>query len=333
MAPRARKRSLPLSRIARIGTVVVAAAVLCSILLAGCAPAAQPAQGGTQAAAPADAQFPFTFTDDMGRQVTLPAPPVRLVSLSPGNTEILFALGLGPKVVGVDEYSDYPPEAAQVAKIGSFSQPSVEKVVALKPDLVLATDMHEQAVRQLEDLGIPVAVVLPRTVDQVMRSIAWVGRAAGVKDKADQLAAEMQARIAKVKTRVENIPQEERPRVYYEVYSDPLMSAGPKTFIGQLIVLAGGRNIAQDADTDYPKFSAEAIIKRNPQVMIFPQFHGTAALTVEQIKARRGWAQVSAVKDSRLYGIDADLISRPGPRVAEALEELARLIHPELFAK
>lgn len=267
----------------------------------------------------------------MGRKVTLPAEPQRLISLSPGNTEILFALGLGPRVVGVDNYSDYPPEAAQVAKIGSFAEPNLEKVVALKPDLVLATDMHEQAVRKLEELGIPVAVVLPRTVDQVLKSIAWVGRAAGVPDKADQLVSRMQARLAKVDAKVQAIPADQRPLVYYEVYSDPLMSAGPNTFIGQLIVRAGGRNIAQDAQTDYPKFSPEAIIQRNPEVMIFPRFHGTASLTVEQIKARRGWAGVRAIQTGRVYGVDANIISRPGPRVVDALEELARLLHPEVF--
>lgn len=276
-------------------------------------------------------QYPLTVADDLGREVTLKARPDRLVSLAPGNTEILFALGLGDKVVGVDDYSDYPPEAAQVAKIGGFSNPNVEKIVALKPDLVFATNMHEQAVRQLEKLGIPVAVVSPKSVEDVLQSIRWIGKMTSTGERAVELVADLESRIKKVEAVVKGIPEEKRPWVYYEVYFDPLMTAGPRTFIGQLIELAGGRNIAYDANTDYPEFSAEAIIKRNPEIIIFPQWHGSESLTVEQMKSRDGWQQVRAIKNNRVFGIDANIISRPGPRIVEALEVLAKMIHPELF--
>lgn len=322
-------RRLPRGR----GGLLVALLLLPSILaavVAGCGLA--PAPPG-DSAAPAGAGFPLTLTDDLGKEVTLPAAPQRLVSLSPSNTEILFALGLGEKVVGVDDYSNYPPEAAAVPKIGGFSKPNVEKVVALKPDLVLATGMHQQAVDRLEEMGIAVAVVNAKTVDEVLESIKWVGRATGAEDRAARVVAEMEERIRRVQALVRDIPEEKKPLVYYEVYSDPLMSAGPKTLIGQLIELAGGRNLARTAETDYPRFSAEAVIKGDPEIILFPQFHGTASQTVEQIKARPGWEAIRAVKNNRVYGIDADLISRPGPRVAEALERLARLIHPELFGK
>lgn len=303
---------------------------LLGTILTGCATTSGQQGNST---APAATKFPLAFTDDMGRKVTLAAQPQRLISLAPSNTEILFALGLGEKVFGVDDYSDYPPEAAAVAKIGGFSKPNVEKIVELKPHLVLATSMHEQVVKQLEQLGIPTAVVHPKTVDDVLTSIKWIGRATAAEERAGQLAAEMEERIRRVRALIQEIPEEKKPLVYYEVYSDPLMSAGPKTLIGQLIELAGGRNIARTAETDYPKFSAEAIIKANPEIIIFPQSHGTASLTVEQVKARSGWEEISAVKNNRIYGIDANIISRTGPRVVEALEQLTQMIYPELFSK
>ncbi|GFN23909.1 ABC transporter substrate-binding protein [Thermanaeromonas sp. C210] len=282
-----------------------------------------PAAGGEE--------YPLTVADDMGRTVTLESRPERLVSLSPGNTEILFALGLGDKVVGVDDYSDYPPKAAEVPKVGGFSNPNVEKIVALQPDLVLATNMHEQAVRRLEEVGIPVAVVSPKTVEGVLESIEWIGKMTGAGEGAARLVADLRGRMQKVEAVVKEIPREKRPWVYYEVYSDPLMTAGPQTLIGQLIELAGGRNIAYDAQADYPEFSVEAIIERNPEVIIFPQWHGSESLTVEQVKSRNGWQQVRAIKNNRVFGVDANIISRPGPRIVEALEVLAKIIHPELF--
>ncbi|HBT46273.1 MAG TPA: cobalamin-binding protein [Peptococcaceae bacterium] len=319
-----------LRRRRKVGIVCALAAVLVAgIFLFGCT-----AGGGPRAeeGAPAGREgYPLTIVDDMGREVTLKARPDRLVSLSPGNTEILFALGLGDKVVGVDDYSDYPPEAVEVPKVGGFSNPNVEKIMALEPDLVLATNMHEQAVRRLEEVGIPVAVVSPKSVEGVLGSIGWISKAAAAEEEAADLVDHLKERIQKVRSAVEGIPPEERPWVYYEVYYDPIMTAGPRTFIGQLIELAGGRNIAYDAQTDYPEFSAEAIIERNPEVIIFPQWHGSESLTVEQVKSRPGWQQVRAVKNDRVFGVDADIMSRPGPRVVEALELLARLIHPKLF--
>ncbi|MBE3582362.1 MAG: cobalamin-binding protein [Thermoanaerobacteraceae bacterium] len=312
----------------RVVSALTAVLVL-GLFLFGCSGRGAP-QG--EEAAPAGAEgYPLTVADDMGREITLKARPERLVSLSPGNTEILFALGLGEKVVGVDDYSDYPPAAAQVPKVGGFSNPNVEKIVALKPDLVLATNMHEQAVRRLEEVGIPVAVVSPKTVEGVLESIEWIGKMTGAGEGAARLVADLRGRMQRVEAVVKEIPREKRPWVYYEVYSDPLMTAGPQTLIGQLIELAGGRNIAYDAQTDYPEFSAEAIIERDPEVIIFPQWHGSESLTVEQVKSRRGWQEIRAVKDNRVFGVDANIVSRPGPRIVEALELLAQIIHPELF--
>ncbi|MEW6243628.1 MAG: cobalamin-binding protein [Bacillota bacterium] len=275
--------------------------------------------------------YPLTVTDDMGRQITLDSAPERLVSLAPSNTEILFALGLGDKVVAVDDYSDYPPEAANLPKVGGFSKPSVEKIVSLQPDLVFATSIHEEAVKRLQELGMLAVVVRPGSLDDLLESIKWIGLATSAQERADELIRQMRNRIDQVQSRVSRIPMDKRPWVYYEVYSDPIMTVGPRTLISQLIETAGGRNIAYDADADYPKFSSETIIKRNPEVIIFPEFHGSTALTVEQVRSRDGWSEISAVKDGKVYGIDANIISRPGPRAVDALEQLVRIIHPGLL--
>lgn len=279
------------------------------------------------ASRPGDDSAAFTFVDDIGRKVTV-IKPERLVSLTPSSTEILFALGLGDKVVGVDDYSNYPAAALKIDKVGAYDKPSLEKIVALKPDLVLADSIHEEAVKRLEEMGISVAVVFPSDLEEVLTGIRWIGIATGARDRAVELEAELTERIRLVDEKVASIPEQERPWVYYEVSSEPIMTAGPKTLSSELMVRAGGCNIAHDAATDYPEFSPEAIVSRNPDVIIFPEIHGTDAVEVETIKARPGWGTVKAVQNGRLYSIDADILSRPGPRVVEALEKMMRLFHP-----
>ncbi|MDI6894760.1 MAG: cobalamin-binding protein [Bacillota bacterium] len=308
--------------------VLLLAAVMAVSVAAGCAgkkPEAGPAQ---------PAPFPLTITDGTGRQVTVPAQPQRIISLAPSCTETVFALGLGSKVVGVDKFSNYPPEAQTLEKVGGFSDPSVEKIAALKPELILGTSMHKKVLPQLEALGIPVVLLDPKDVDGVLADIQTVGRLTGATEAAGKLASDVRNRITRVKDKIDaSVPGDQRPWVYYEVYSEPIMTVGPHTLIHQLIELAGGRNIAYDAQTDYPEFSSEAVIQRNPAVIIFPSFHGSASLTVDKLKARPGWAAIAAVKNGRVHAIDADIISRPGPRIADAVEELARIIHPDLFPR
>ncbi|MEW5932618.1 MAG: cobalamin-binding protein [Bacillota bacterium] len=298
------------------------------LVAAGCA--GKKPEAGPAAPAP----FPRTITDGTGRQVTIPAQPQRIISLAPSCTEILFALGLGAKVVGVDKFSNYPPEAQNLEKVGGFSDPSVEKIAALKPELILGTGMHKKVLPQLEALGIPVVLFDPKDVDGVLADIQTVGSLTGATEAAGKLASDVRSRITRVKEKLDaSVPGDQRPWVYYEVYSEPIMTVGPHTLIHQLIELAGGRNIAYDAQTDYPEFSSEAVIQRNPAVIIFPSFHGSASLTVDKLKARPGWATIAAVKNGRVHPIDADLISRPGPRIADAVEELAHIIHPDLFPR
>lgn len=297
--------------------------------------------GGEKISPPAPtggAAFPLTLTDGIGRQVTIPAPPEKIVSLAPSCTEILFALGLGEKVVGVTTYCNYPPEAQRVDKVGTYSQPSLEKVASLAPDLVLGDDSKQKFATQFENLGIPFLVLVPRTIPQVLANIKLVGEATGKKAEAEEVCADFEARLAALSAKLAAIPEEKRLRVYYEVYPEPLMSAGPGTFIHQIITLAGGKNIAADAATDWPEFSAETVAHRNPQVIVFPKVHGTAgvpetATTIAKIRSRPGWEKIDAVKSGKIYGVDPDLFSRPTPRLITAAEELARLLYPELFSK
>ncbi|HKM39555.1 MAG TPA: cobalamin-binding protein [bacterium] len=297
--------------------------ILALVFTAGC---------GNKAEAPLDPGadgVSFTMVDDMDREVTMTRPG-RIISLAPSSTEILFALGLDDKVVGVDDYSDFPAAVETVAKVGAYDNPSIEKIIALRPDLVLADSIHKTAVQKLEELGIPVAVVFPRDLEGVLYSIRWIGIAAGARDEATVLEGELSRRLDLIDNKLDDIPTDKRPWVYYELYSDPLMTCGPNTLSSELIVRAGGRNIAYDAATNYPEFSPEAIVSRNPDVIIFPDLHGTEAIQAEAIKARPGWSSIKAVQNSRLYAVDDDLIARPGPRIVEGLEQMVRCFHPDL---
>ena len=279
------------------------------------------------------AAFPVTLTDDLGREVTVPARPQRLVSLAPSNTEILFAIGAGDQVVGVTEYDNYPPEAQTREKVGGFSAKtiSIEKIVALKPDLVFsAGSIQQPVIEALEQAGIPVFALDPQGLEGVYANIEAAGRLTGHQAEAAKLIADMKARVAAVTEKTQALPEDQRPTVFYEVWHEPLMTAGPKTFIGELIALAGGRHLFADVEEDWPQVSSEEVVKRNPDVILGPDSHGDE-LTPEKIAARPGWKTIRAVQEGRIYLINGDIVSRPGPRLVDALEQIARALHPELF--
>ncbi|MCL6450640.1 MAG: cobalamin-binding protein [Acetobacteraceae bacterium] len=289
------------------------------------------ASGGTSGAAAPSGGFPVTLKDGLGREITVPAEPQRIISLAPSNTEILFALGAGGRVVGVTDNCNYPPEAAQRERLGgAFDAAHVnfERVVALSPDLILGLGGAREVVERLEGLGLRVFAVEARNLDEVFESIVTVGRLVGLEKTARGLADHLRMRADRVSLAAASLKPEERPLVFFEIWPDPLMTAGPGTFIHDLIELAGGRNIAADADQPYPLFSLEALIARDPQVIVttFPE-------TVEALSAgtRPGWSGLSAVRDGRVRLVDQDLVSRPGPRLVEGLEAMARAIHPERF--
>lgn len=292
------------------------------ILLQGC---------GQETTEQSGTGFPITITDDLGRQVTIDKVPERIVSLAPANTEILFALKLGDKVIGVTQYCDYPAEAKDKPKIGGFSTPSAELIVAAQPDLVLATGIHKDFIKQLEDANITAVAVESHNLNEVLEKIRLVGQITGAAGAANELVADMQRRIDRITAKVKDLPGEKKPTVFFEIWPDPLTTGGAKSFLNSLIVTAGGKNIAGDVKQDWVTYSPEVLLAQDPEVIIFTH-HGSSKQTVEQVKARKGWEQVAAIKNNHVYSIeDENLVVRSGPRVVDGLEIMAELIHPELF--
>ncbi|WP_418791835.1 ABC transporter substrate-binding protein [Phosphitispora sp. TUW77] len=271
--------------------------------------------------------------DHMGREVSIESEPKRIVSLAPSNTETAFALGLGSRIVGVTDYCNYPEEALKIDKVGGFSNPNTEAVIALTPDLVLAGNMHDEQVKKLEEMGVPVLVLNPESMEETFEAMIMIGKATGNSKEADAVIDDMKARLKNIESKISSIPEEERARVYYEVSSDPLMSAGSASLINEAITLAGGKNIFADVDERYPKVSEEVLIKRDPEFILFPGSHGSSSFDPQEIAARPLWNEITAVKENNLFDVSADKISRSGPRLIEAVEKLAKIFYPELFEK
>jgi iron complex transport system substrate-binding protein len=269
---------------------------------------------------------PITLNDDAGKPVTLKSPAARVVSLAPANTEMAYAVGGGSKMVAGTSYDDYPAAAKALPKIGDFANPSVEKIVSMRPDLVLAAGGIQAGLRsKLENLGVQVYVVDPTTLDQTMVDLHNLGVLMGTSGMADALVAKMKADIKAVTDKVASLP---KPTVFFEVYPKPLMTTGKGTFIDDLITLAGGANIAASAGSGYLNFSNEVLFKDNPDVYIAPI--GSQA-DPGQISKRPGYDQLKAVVDKRVFNIADDVAVRPGPRLVQGLQQLAKMFHPEAF--
>ena len=271
-------------------------------------------------------------TDQLGRAVKLDKIPQRIISLAPGNTEIIYALGLDDKLVAVTDYCDYPPEAKEKPSIGGFSTPNLEEIVNHSPDLILATSIHEdEIIPNLENRGMTVFALDAKTLDEVLAAITLVGKITAKEKEAAQLLTEMQTRIKAVTDKTGKLPQEQRPRVFYAVWHDPLMTSGSGTIHDELIRKAGGLNIAQ-ALTDYADISLEIVIEANPEIMIASVSHGSSeGQTFQFLKTESRLRDTDARKNNRIYETDGNLVSRDGPRLVDGLELFAEIIHPELF--
>lgn len=255
----------------------------------------------------------------------------RIISLAPSNTELLFALGLGDNVVGVTEYCDYPPEAKEKPYVGGFATVDMEKVIALDPDIILAANLHKETfVPALEDLGLRVITLDPKSLEDVLDNIALVGAETGKQETADRLIAEMRARIDAVVTRVESLSEEEKPRFLALAWHDPIYAASPTNLQGNVIAAAGGINIAYDITSE--PMGLEAVIDRNPQVIIAYTGHGEAQhLPFEWAKTEPRLKDTEAARNNRVYEIDTNIIGRGGPRIIEGFELVAQFLHPEIF--
>ena len=266
--------------------------------------------------------------DQLGRNITVPTTPRRIVSLAPSITEIVFALEQGHRLVGVTRYSDYPLAAAKLPKVGSYVSLDLERIVALNPDLCIATkDGNPKAViDRLESLKIPVFVVNPHNLDTVLETILEIGSILDSGYRAKTLTSGMFTRIQHVKTVVAQVGY--RPRVFFQIGVSPIVSAGTGTFIHELIEVAGGQNLAEGR-LAYPRFSREQVLALEPEIFIITSMARQAIF--EQVKAQwRRWPNIPAVRDERIFLVDSDLFDRPSPRLVDGLELLTRLIHPEL---
>jgi len=267
------------------------------------------------------------YTDALGRKLILDQEPGRIVTLAPSLTEIVYFLGLGDRVVGVTQFSSYPPEAQSKPKVGSYVNLSVEQIISLAPDLVIGTaDGNRPAIVELlEKAGIPVFVVNPRNTREVIQTIRDIGHLCGVAEKAQVLARELSTRVDRIVAKTSGL---DRPLVFLQVNTRPLMTVNADTFSSDLIRLAGGRNLADQEPIHYPRLSIEEVIGREPQVIIVSSMERGG----EFEEVRQQWLSmpmIPAAKTGRVYLVDSDLIDRPSPRIVEGLELLARDIHPE----
>ena len=292
-------------------SLALAAAILIVALLAAAG------SMGAAGAAPI-ARFPLSIVDDTGVAVEIPREPVRIVSLAPSNTEILFALGLGDKVVGVTSACDYPEAVKKVDKIGDYNI-NIEAVVAKRPDLVVAVaDLQMPVIQKLRELKLRVVAVNPRTLDEVFHAIQVIGDVAGAGDAARRTADGLRARVAAVESKAAAIPADSRPRVFVEIWNDPLMTAGAGTFVDDLVRRAGGRNSVGHIE-GWPQISPETVISGSTDVVILTCFNRS------EVMARHEWRKVPAVVSGRVFEIHPDLMVRPGPRLVDGLEALADL--------
>ncbi len=292
-----------------------------------------PAPTATMAATATAAPAPINLTDGLSRTIELAAPAQRIISLAPSNTEILFALGAGQQVVGRDALSDYPAETTAVVSIGSLlDKLNTEAIVALKPDLILAAEINSpEQVKALEDLKLTVYwLPNPKKFEDLYTNLETVGKMTGQSAEATKLIDSLKARYDAVIKTVSTAKN--APTVFYELdATDPTKpwTAGPNSFIDTMLTLAGGRNVGTALKDPFAQISSEELVAQNPDIIVL----GDAAygVTPDSLAQRAGWNALSAVKNKQIFTFDDNLISRPGPRLIDGLEQLAKLIHPELF--
>ncbi len=268
-----------------------------------------------------------TMQDQIGRTVTVPAAPRRIIALIPSLTEIVFDLGRGDLLVGATQYAMEPPEAADLPRVGSYLHLDVERIVALRPDLCLAVrdGNPEHLVRRIEKLGIPVFAFESQDLPEIIESVRIMGDLLNARERAVEIVEEMGLKIKGVEQRIQAV--NDRPGVFFQIDANPMVSAGKNTFIDRLINMAGGRNLA-GGDVTYPRYSWEDILVMRPEVVIIASMAG--GYTEEQLmEAWTRWPQIPAVQTRRVHVVDADLFDRPVPRLADGLVALAGIIHPE----
>lgn len=280
-----------------------------------------------------EVSFPVTIKDGNGQEVTIKEKPKRIVSLVPSNTEIAFELGLGKEIVGVSDNDNYPKEALEKEKIGGM-EINVEKIISLKPQLVLASPMiPKEGLLQLKDTGLTVLVVNDaETFKEVYQSIEMIGRATGKNQHAVELIKGMKKKLADVMGKVKAIKASDQKKVFVEISPEPeIFTAGKNTFIDEILTMIHAENTAKDLN-GWAKVNDEAVISMNPD-MIMTTYGSYTEDPVGKVLGTKGWQDISAIKNKQVIDVNPDLVTRPGPRLAEGVEDLAKAVYPDLFAK
>jgi iron complex transport system substrate-binding protein len=306
-------------------------------ILAGCGSTTEKAEDnqnteGQTEQSEQQAAFPLTLTDALDNEVVIEEEPKTIVSLIPSNTEIVYELGLGEKVVGLSDYDNYPEETANVEKVGGMEF-NVEKIVSLNPDIVLAHESSalaaEAGLTQLKDAGITVFVVNDAVnFEEVYETINLIGQMTGTTEEAEALTADMKAKLDEIKEKAATVT--EKKKVFVEVSPAPdIYTPGKNTFMDIMLQVINAENAAGDLD-GWASIDQESIVERNPDVIITTYGYYSED-PVGQVTSREGWADVTAVKNKQVVDVHSDLVTRPGPRLVEGVEELAKAVYPEVF--
>jgi len=274
--------------------------------------------------------YPLTIIDDTGAVVTIPQEPQRIISIAPSNTEILFALGLEDKIVGITNYCNFPEETKNIEKIGEMSPLNLEKIVSLKPDFILAyAGFQLQEIPRLRELGLNTIVIEPLSLKETLKSIQMVATVCGIPEKGNTLVENLSQRVDKIKTEVSKIEITKRPKVFIGGIYETIWTPGEGTLFNELISLAGGRNIAADF-SGWTKISQEFIVKEDPDIIIIPtgaMNPGDELKIEENIYQRPGWSNLSAIKNQKIFIVNEDLFFRAGPRLVDGLERLYKIFY------
>lgn len=281
------------------------------------------------------ADFPIKYKDDLGREIVIEKEVETIISLAPSITEIIYALGLEDKLAAVSSACDYPKEALKKEKIGRIDEPNIEKIVSLEPDLVITESVTKiENLNQLTELGIKNIGFKPESIDDTINMIKDIAYLSSAEAVGEEITTEMKREEQRLKKLVaEKLKTNDRPRVFYEIWSEPLFTAGKGTFIDSLIYAAGGYNIGREAEGSWPTYSRESLIAADPEVYISSQHSSLKKLTTEELGQKKIFREVSAFKNKRLYLINQDLVNRPSARIIEAYKELITAIFPELKEK
>ena len=271
------------------------------------------------------------FADEMARTVKICYPPMRIISLAPSITEILFALGLNEEIEAVTDFCDYPEAVSKRPRVGGFINPNIEKIVSLKPDLIIAIRDGNRmgTIDRLNELAFPVYVVDPKSFDGVITTLQNIGDIVGRQENSKNIVNEIKAKREKTAILTRSLP---RPKVFFQIGYLPMITVGKGSLADELIRLAGGRSISENESLNYPPYNIEIVVQKAPEIIIMSSMESKRNYS-GLIKMWQNWKSIPAVKRNAIHIVDSNIVDRPTPRIVEGLEAMLRIIHPEVFKK